>query len=637
MKYDILISAEQYTTKDDAIFCSNSFKKAIIDKRAIFKSYSFPYFKKALTSRIVNFGTISHPRLFGIDIDNENKNGIFDYKEICALLLTYRIAPIVVLETLSFSENHPRYRFIFCLNEDTKDIAEYKTVVSKVIDLINGFFGSRVADPSCNKATTIFYPGARILLSEPENIVSKSVVLSYRRTNSIPLYFSKFAYNLHRRMNLISDHKFRSRTERQNFSRYLCVPFSNYLRCHIVLPSTINMISDTNQMIAKKTIECIVNIGAARATLPEFSGTHLRKPAVEAPKRVYGSLKEQIESTPISFLLNQKENVFFEDVFGDKNSEGKPLYGMCYRSSVTGKSYYAVYDYGDKTEKYRYDIFSFIGRIFNTNGFKENMDFIAHECGITINPIPPKKMVKNIDDCLENLDAKLNKYPNLASVLNDNHKVKPLFIEILNRARKAYQNLAANADTDGDQILMSSSLFKETRRGTVNLAFRLLNRLGLLHELKPNEFNFWTKARIKAYTSNKANAVKTYRFITFPKFTDDLFRIADELAKNAKDAGINIYLAQKYDSTEDKEKIKKVLSRYSEYWKEKRCDFMPIEEAEKILGDDFERMHFAMLEQCHFEEFILDLRFVKRYGLEEIMKNENWKKKTHLLRCKYMI
>ena len=635
MKYDCLISNVECKTKDSAAEHAGEFKKAVMEKRALFKSYGFPFFKRMITSRIFNLGALSHPRIFGVDIDNGNKNKAFTYEDICAYLITFYVAPIIVSETFSSTEAHPRYRFIFCLDEESENKKEYETAVEKVIELINGHFGSKVADASCNKTTTIFYPSTNIVYSNPDNIVSKSRLLSYRRTNLIPLYFKKFAYELHRRMNLISDYKYRARTERENFARSICVPFSNYHRAHVGLPSLIYTDNDILFIVAEKSIEYLRNNGVWRNNLSEFTGAGLKKPAVDAPKRVFGSLKEQLECTPLSSLLNQKENVLFTDIFGDKDSKGEPLQAMCYRSPITGKSYYAVYEYGDKKEKHRYDIFSLIGRIYNQNGLKENLDFIAHECGIAINPIPPKDMVKNIDNCLKNLDKYLNKYANLAGLLGDTHKVKPLFIEILEKAKKMYNNLAINADTDGDQILLASSLFKETRKGTVNFAFRLLNRLGLLHVLKPNEYNGWVRSQMVIY--NKRSSVKDYRFVTFPKFTDDLFRIADELAAKTAEFGIDIYRAQSCNSEEDIFKIDQVLKRYADFWKEEHCEYMPLNEAKKILGSNFDRMHYALLEKGHFEEFSLRLRFANRYGLRGKMAEKNWPEKTILLRQKYKL
>jgi len=449
MIHDLYISSYASNTKETLKNMTPSFK-SIVDSGSKAKeaSHTLDWISKRIVSGYtVNFGAVKHKTITMIDVDNSGSSKA-TWGELLKLLKKNNLEPAYIFETLSSTLSHPRYHILFVLSEAIADEDKYKNMNSMIVSFINENYPG-CCDIKCVSAKTIFYPCSSIVYQNKEAVIDPMLLISlfeFDVDSFVKLDFKKFIAPLFLDKKIYSP---------QEYEKIISKELTE-----IVIP-----ISKTGHRINNPYLTTKKNSSNAFSLKDKnplrgrlaFSliSEQSSKPLISRCCRLCGDEKTLLKSLNLSNLLNKKLNVFFDDIFGEKDSEGNIYRAIISKDEKDNFYKYHRYSKNDP-EKYidSFDIFNIIKKIYKTKNLDESIRLINHICNIDTQKYTVTIVRRNLGAYLKGLDRiSKDSYPYLYEFL---HRGVYTYADILKCIIEEYLSLMSSfensAVTHNDNI-----------------------------------------------------------------------------------------------------------------------------------------------------------------------------------------
>ena len=530
-QYDVYVSAYKTESKQEAHDLVTVFKDQI--NHSILKVSHITLntiIKKITGGYSFNFGKVKNRQIIMIDIDNPNSE-IRSHKDILTFYEKFNIKPAAILHSLSSTTSKPRYRCLFILNEKIDNEELYSRYIKLVINIINAYYENS-ADTKCSVPGSISFPVRNLVYKNEKNIIDVSILnrlLSWEVRQDLHLHFRKFIADtaLDNLSLTLSGYKFIMKDQDNKFA--LSIPsLYSYIRSCKEDNSTLDSINSF-ELISNPRPHCV-------------SLKDLKIPNSALGKALYGltNIDAILKSGNLSFLLNKKENIFFNDIFGDTDEAGHSLRCIIKYSEKNNCYYYHRYDMARKLFLKPYDIFNIIQRLFFLPDFKSTYEATCRFCNIVTERQEARIYKKNLTDYFNSLSETSNyKYLNQFFQRDKGFTLKVLEA-IIHTFRKATQSFDKPVSANHSIVISQSAICRylienkivnKTYRSNISDKLRALDNLGLIRIVKPEDYTDGQLLQLRniRITRNGSAKIMVVRLPHY--FSQVIYPVANEKAK----------------------------------------------------------------------------------------------------------
>lgn len=530
-KTQVYISTYVTKTKEEAIDKTPIFKAQIRDKKIRARRLDIKELNDAiLGGRTVNFGAVNIKTLMAIDIDNKGTNKV-TLERLIEILKKINCSPVLFYESLSSTQDNPRYRVIIKLDEPIADDQAYTEILRGLINYINLFYPESADITTC-AVNTIFYPCQECLykntnsLSSLESlkklacIVNHSKILEIDLTETIVKSLVKTG---------IPESLLRNNLRSK---KYLFL--ANY-RVPYICP-----ILDIDKK-TKDNLERFYRAGKAHSNTLSLVLQCLESidiPMFKAVIRTKQKMIKKIETGvfPTTVHFNTKE--LLSDIF----SGGKEAYGKLMIMD-DGNEIYCSFRIENKKPvlQKKYNVIDLLMLLMNAKDMRDLEERLYKFCNVKLYTNTINSLKANVSAYENGILTSICKYEYLSKMLisMNNSCGKYVLLTILNEAQKHLDSLSRTVDSKekclDPQIIVPIRFIVNTIKEKYNIDYteamvskyvNLLIKLGLVTYINPEDYSSYIKSII-----SKAK-YKTYNVYMTPYYNLELLKAAE---KNAKD------------------------------------------------------------------------------------------------------
>lgn len=455
-----------------------------------------------------------------LDIDN-NPNNIVTCEEIYKYLKEYNIYISAAMETLSSTLEHPRYRLVFQFNEKINK-TNYKKIATVLCNIIDEKFNG-IVDKSKTSINDAFYPCSNIIfmndrkINNISNFICTYDILCGTNSEVIKLDYLKFFSYYLNKIDAISNETYKKINDN---SREL------FLFCKFFSGDPLSSIIIVNKLEDKYDYRYYISTYLLVLYNPRGRG-HIKPGSWTSPKTIFHDDFKTIVYVPLTLLLNKEENVFFQDIFGHKDVDGK-ICSATIQKNKEGKWYYWQHIKNHKGVIHRsYDIFDLIQKVYSFDSCKQAIDHIKYYCNLK--NYDHKTCVENIQKIIKEVNN-IDKYKNISKLFDENEK--RMLLDILKycyKFQKKYYDERYGIRTQiirpySKDLFFSQWIFYKT--------LKLACTLGILEKVFPEKYNkavkdFLSKKSFKENdVINKRNRITSVFYI--PIWHKNMFKCINE-------------------------------------------------------------------------------------------------------------
>lgn len=179
IKIKYYMTDEQYNNKEEAIALGKRFNYFFKNnENKIRKSSLKVLSRRLLDNRIFNFGKIEDQNLIMLDIDNNLEDRPpLSLPELTRLFEITGLKPIVVSESMSSTEDHPKYHVLFMLDEPASSTDEYDLIIKGMVRLLNTHY-PKLVDHLPAKYSGLIYGSKSIVYEDYDARLPREIMVS---------------------------------------------------------------------------------------------------------------------------------------------------------------------------------------------------------------------------------------------------------------------------------------------------------------------------------------------------------------------------------------------------------------------------------------------------------------------------
>lgn len=621
MDYEIILFNKKASSKNEAMNMIKHYQNQLNNNNATIGVRTLSKIAKAVTSgHSFNVGLVKEKRLMAFDLDNPESVSL---NYLTLKLRQFDLCPAIVYETMSSTDENPRWRFIYILSEPITSNELYEEAAKAVICKINSVF-SNMVDSKCSNVNRVFFPGKNLTTLDKNKILNLSKVLSKDSSNDKEVAKDEYenidigAICLHvlKDMDMISAKEFKKQISR---NRNVFAIKNEGPKTQYNINSTM-----TEKNISKISVRFKVYI---RGTSPEgksLQNLYTQIPVLERVRKSKHMVSDRHLFQHLDKILKKEHNIFFNDIFSEQDEYGNNLRAIITKDNKTNKILYSRYAAGRFYDSM--DAFNVLQKIFGLKTMKEVRRFISFNSNLK--QVKADEVDPNINNFIKRLGKDFLNLKYLNEVFErDDNKTKTVLKFILKKFVKQRKETKCKK-VNSQMVLNLGCLSKDIEDKTgvkisnINNKIHTLNNLGLIHEIKPENYNLSTDNLIKKL---KDKTFKSFIVIEVPWYSAELLKIADEKAVSVLKINLrNSYAENNAINSDDYLLCKEICQ--SKINSQKYCYISTLKQAigrlNGRISDDaikkrFTRIYKPLLESGNYIEIIATKENAKKYNLRD--------------------
>lgn len=400
------MTKEKYGNKEEAIALGKKFNFDFKhDNNKIQESSLKVFCRKLLDNHVFNLGKVENQNLIMLDIDNNlEERPPLSLSELTSLFKITGLMPVVISESISSTEAHPKYHVLFMMDEPASSIEEYDLIIKGMVSLLNIHY-PKLCDSSPARATGLIYGSKSIVYEDYDSRLPRETMVSlfsvhfYDRPRMM-ISLDALRIELLRLYDLIDDRKY------NRLQKYLQRDREGLLE---IFKTPIRDIYGLQYIIKK-----YIRYGTSRILLykatPVPNGPYTVDGPVDLGFQDYNQLKLKIKYVQLNKIIDFSEKEkYIPDFFGEDERikmailESEDDRNCLWR--IIPKNYLDQYPEGYKLDPEFYDLINIFRFILPELNFKEIPNYILKATGLKFKNPEIKGITFNVYHYIRSLNT----------------------------------------------------------------------------------------------------------------------------------------------------------------------------------------------------------------------------------------
>lgn len=173
------MTKDKYGSKEEAVALGKKFNFDFKnDSNKIQESSLKVFCRRLLDNHVFNLGKVENQNLIMLDIDNNlEERPPLSLTELISLFKTTGLMPVVISESMSSTEAHPKYHVLFMMDEPASSTEEYDLIIKGTVRLLNIHYPG-IADHLPARYSGLIYGSKSIVYEDYDSKLPRETMVS---------------------------------------------------------------------------------------------------------------------------------------------------------------------------------------------------------------------------------------------------------------------------------------------------------------------------------------------------------------------------------------------------------------------------------------------------------------------------